>query len=716
MTPPPASAFARELRWLAVLAPAVLPALLLAYTIPVHDERYEWWQHRAASLSFVATFAAGIFLGQPSRSARWPTLLGLGVFGAILMLAISHVRASWWLPCLASGVLVGIFSRDPRSTSASSWTTAIPLVLASCLAFAALLSLRWWDALLLSSADWPVALALLPCSAIGILLLRGIAQSTAKSTRSSRLIDGLVLAGLLETIMRSQHFTSNGPLPHHWGVFIAPAAYLRQGGMLLHDVPSQYGFLNTLLLASAPTGDLFMAFFWMNVVCIAASGFILYLALRSCLDQRWWQIVGGLIAIASVSFVAGDTSTLTGPMPTPSVGGIRFLWLYVLFGLLLHWLQRGQMDSPLSKRMLIQGTLIWLLSALWSVESAVYVTAAWLPAATLLSLRRDLSSLSVSQRLLAFLVAATRTAGFAFASLLLALGVIAAGYRAAGYGWPDWGAYLEYANSFSAGFGALPIDPAGPVWLLLLVSSALIAGALHFSSDAQRGAQALAWAAWGMLWSVATYFISRSHANNISNLIPILILCLAVLLHAWRAAGRPTGPGRWLWIVVPPVFGGALWLVVTSPNALAAQLTNYRITPQVGRALTVPMPDLDALIGSTQRVHPGAYSVIGRITAETFPNEVAASHDEWLPLRSPPLLRPLPQSRIDRYFDLYPGSSAGGWIIHPAYFDLDDFGWLFGYIDARFKMDFAFTNGRWLARHYSPIAKEAPPSPQLAGR
>src|SRR5262249_32015835 len=51
---------------------------------------------------------------------------------------------------------------------------------------------------------------------------------------------------------------------HHWGVHVGPAELLRQGGWLLWDVPIQYGFLNTLLVAWLPTENVWQSFYLVN--------------------------------------------------------------------------------------------------------------------------------------------------------------------------------------------------------------------------------------------------------------------------------------------------------------------------------------------------------------------------------------------------------------------------------------------------------------------
>jgi hypothetical protein len=68
---------------------------------------------------------------------------------------------------------------------------------------------------------------------------------------------------------------------YHWEVYIGPADLIRQGGWLLWDVPSQYGFLSELAIAWMPTPSPWEGLFILN----SAANFLLattvFLLLRS---------------------------------------------------------------------------------------------------------------------------------------------------------------------------------------------------------------------------------------------------------------------------------------------------------------------------------------------------------------------------------------------------------------------------------------------------
>jgi len=53
---------------------------------------------------------------------------------------------------------------------------------------------------------------------------------------------------------------------HHWSFYTGPAELVRAGGWLLHDVPSQYGFLNIALLAALPGANSFQNLYFITAL------------------------------------------------------------------------------------------------------------------------------------------------------------------------------------------------------------------------------------------------------------------------------------------------------------------------------------------------------------------------------------------------------------------------------------------------------------------
>jgi hypothetical protein len=66
-------------------------------------------------------------------------------------------------------------------------------------------------------------------------------------------------------------------------MFVGPAELVRQGGWLLWDVPSHYGFLNTLVVAAVPVQSAWQAMHLVNGFLLACSAALVFFLLRgSC--------------------------------------------------------------------------------------------------------------------------------------------------------------------------------------------------------------------------------------------------------------------------------------------------------------------------------------------------------------------------------------------------------------------------------------------------
>ena len=128
--------------------------------------------------------------------------------------------------------------------------------------------------------------------------------------------------------------------------------------------------------------------------------------------------------------------------------------------------------NPTTNRPLWLGTIAWLVGTLWSFESALYCAGIWLPAYCYIILERTILPIcrnhtkTVQSKAALWLLLPS-------ALLIVAIGAIIVFYRSQLGHPPDWFMFVEYSLAFRDGFGALPIDPAGGVWILVLVFSML---------------------------------------------------------------------------------------------------------------------------------------------------------------------------------------------------------------------------------------------------
>jgi hypothetical protein len=470
----------------------------------------------------------------------------------------------------------------------------------------------------------------------------------------------------------------------HWGVIVGPAEMLRQGGWLLWDVPSQYGFLNILLVAALPVKSVWQSAYLINSFLLFASALCLFFVLRLIRPGLKNFCFSLLVTLAAVFLMAGWPPALLGPQAFPSLGPFRFIWCYALLALLIKELNSANKSYW---RIPFIGNIVWLMGTLWSSESAVYCAALWLPAYALMALRRAhilYPEVSARKKRLRLIV------GWLIVPLLLVatvIGLITIYYLLhLGHG-PDWRAFYEYSLAFAGGFFAIPIDPNGPVWQLFLIFCALSATVFYFLRGGLTGkAMSLMAGTWGALWATSSYFVSRSHPNNATVLSPILCIVIGVTLYLLARHQR----GEWWARLVKMSFVPFLTILLTATFGNAGFLRLYLTSPQQGyqRNIDTHLPALDPSLLELFRTaqvkanDPIVYSAVRVKGVEPLADGV--SHDygvllpawtaddgrlisstrAWLPATPFVLLAPLPEERRQIYMQRFVARARlSGWLV-----------------------------------------------------
>ncbi|HUQ34113.1 MAG TPA: hypothetical protein VM095_18470 [Pyrinomonadaceae bacterium] len=473
----------------------------------------------------------------------------------------------------------------------------------------------------------------------------------------------------------------------HWGVIIGPAEMVRQGGWLLWDVPSQYGFLNILAVAIFPVKSVWQSSYIINSLLLFSSAVFLFYVLRSLMTGPLNFCFALSATLAAVFLMAGWPPALLGPQVFPSLGPFRFIWCYALL-LILFQDYRRKAEKP-DWRLMLAGCVIWLIGTLWSSESAVYCAAIWLPAYALIIFRkaRDLRAEAPPH-------SKSRLRVVAFWSmvppLLLAtsIGLITAYYILRLGHAPDWRGFYEYSLSFSKGFFAIPIDPDGPVWTLFLIFCALSTlAAYSLRQGLTHRAASLIAGTWGALWAVGSYFVSRSHPNNVAVLSPVLVTVIGLTLFI-VAAHRQSE--RWA-ALVKMSFVPILTIILTATFGNASFLGLYLSSPKLGyeRDIDSHLPVIDpalqdllkmaevktddAIVYSAVRVKAVEPLADGLshdhgVLLPAWPVEegrqLLSSHRAWLPTTPFVLFAPLPLERRQLYMARFTARRRlSGWLI-----------------------------------------------------
>ncbi|HKP37208.1 MAG TPA: hypothetical protein VJT71_10135 [Pyrinomonadaceae bacterium] len=567
----------------------------------------------------------------------------------------------------------------------------------------------WWtgaDALVLGSSLSVLVFII-------ALLLVLVSVYDLKSAPSEGQRDPLELIGSLLAVLiiafvsvRTDGIFGEGEM-FHTITYTGVAESVRQGGWLLWDVPSHYGFLSIFTLAWIPTKTTWQSFFIVNSVLnflIAVMLFFLFRSLRSGFLNLCFALA---ITLAAVFFRSGLTPYFLGPNHLPNIGGLRFFWSFVLVAI-LFWQYRFY-QRP-SRRGLLIGCVVWLIGVLWSVESAVYCSAIWLPTFAVLTwrlgVRSDITGRDVRGRLILCLKWWLLPAALLIGATLL---ISAYYWVRLGHG-PDWQSYVEYARAYGGGFKALPINPGGEVWVLILVFCALVTTAVYMwrRNEGNNTLPLLVGTAAG-LWATGSYFVSRSHPNNAHNLGPMFVGTIGLILYLLM---RERLQSFWPTLVrssLVPV----LTITMVAIFANKPALTAYLNAPQgafLGIEQLVPNadPELDNLLNSSQ-VEPNdpmVYTGRGELpilSGWTYQRngtqQLFKSYKSWLPIHLYAFV-PLDDKRRATYLDRFTSRvRTGGWLIEyktekPVY------PWLSDYIKLHYTPGRTFENQNWKLTWY----------------
>jgi hypothetical protein len=311
---------------------------------------------------------------------------------------------------------------------------------------------------------------------------------------------------------------------HHWGAYVGPAQLALQGIPVLHDLPLQYGLGPTAVVALACGKNC-----WYSMYFLVGGLTLLYVLLLALIAlriagvrrvSRQFALIVTVIFLATMVWTAYPAQ-IGSPAATPSVAGLRFLPTILLLFALVKRPGDTREDAPTPVL-----NLLWLLGVLWSPESAFQVTVVWWPYHVWTSTQNGSSQVS---RFSLFLRANVRLCAWLVAGVMVFLTCYWSVYRIL----PSCQAYLAYVEHPP---GAIPIKPFGAIWFFGSALAVGILGLQYRSRDpaTERQNQNLA-AVLLATYGASSYFLGRSHDNNLLNISVFFVL----LLLAVRTLPQP---------------------------------------------------------------------------------------------------------------------------------------------------------------------------------
>jgi hypothetical protein len=463
---------------------------------------------------------------------------------------------------------------------------------------------------------------------------------------------------------------------HHWSFFLGPIQLIRQGHWLLWDIPCQYGFLNILLASILPFESPLTSLYVLNSAALFIAAFLGYRLLISFSQKSIsTSIFAGLLIFLSAFLLPAQADLLAGPTAFPSVSAFRFIWCYVLIYIFVRSLQSGR-ENRSRKSSLYLATFAWTLALFWSFESAVYSSCLWIPffAVTQWGAASETYSKSLIR-------AGLVLRDFFLAALLpLTFGVLIYIYYKINLGHgPDWYAFYEYALAYKSGFGGILINYNGSVWTLLFVLSLLTAVAAFAIKRKSISELAVATSIIGLIWGTASYFVSRSHDNNLCNLAPITVLALsAALILAKNFDKDESGLPVWR-LTIQSV------LVAIMVIGTTATLGNSRALPGLAKSLfrsrsvsklhqqLPPLLDVQAQALTKAGFSPEDSVVYLETTLLPPWYDKKYFYNFWLPFAPTTQFKILSEERkeiyVRRFLDMH--TAPIGWMVLNTYGDID---------------------------------------------
>ncbi len=456
---------------------------------------------------------------------------------------------------------------------------------------------------------------------------------------------------------------------HHWSVFVGTAQMVQQGGWLYWDIPSQYGFLSTLLMAFFPASNVWQSLYIIQALLFLVEAsiiFFIFRSLRAGIANFLFAFGVTFVAVYKIPGYFPDKNAAEGWL-YPATGPVRFIWCYVLIAVLLWGLRR-----EVSHRQLFgAGCVVWVIGALWSVESMVYVSCIWLPAFAFLLLQRVIVPDYHKRGLKKSLLVGFGWLALPFVLLALALLGISLFYQIFLGHTPDWYGYIEYAFS---GFFALPIDPTGSAWLFFLLFCAIGTSAVYFlRENLLHPALAPILGAFGLIWSTGSYFVGRSHPIIPTNLVPEMCTAIGVLLYLFNRYGKAD---KWSFLIkssLAPFLIIIVTLVFNDWDALVEYAQTFSgYETQIIKALPHAAPELNSLFDKAQVKITDP--IIDATSVDLLPvwdftqadgtRQPVLTNQTWMPASPPSLFIPIAPARWDVYLKRYiERNQPGGWLV-----------------------------------------------------
>ena len=176
-----------------------------------------------------------------------------------------------------------------------------------------------------------------------------------------------LLIFFLESFSTNSYFIkAGGGSFHHWQPFTGVIEMMQQGGLLLWDTPSQYGFLSLIFTYLIPFENPWLKVYILNGVFNLILSLLIFYVIWYKRNLYWY--VFSLFFTYSIYFALPGGPWFNNISTSPSAI-FRVFWAILLI-FVIYKIQLKEIFTQL--KYIIP---IWLVGFFWSVESAIYVTS-----------------------------------------------------------------------------------------------------------------------------------------------------------------------------------------------------------------------------------------------------------------------------------------------------------------------------------------------------
>jgi hypothetical protein len=383
----------------------------------------------------------------------------------------------------------------------------------------------------------------------------------------------------------------------HVGYYAEVVKSLHSGGTLLYDTPSQYGFLNLLLISWIPTKDSRFAVYIGQAILIFLIVSFIMLVLHYKLKSNRTFLGFSLITIIIFYFADPD---LIGPHVYPSSSALRFApSLTFLLTIYLYSLKKSFVNREFN---LLTGFGLFF-GALWSAESFIYC-------ASIFGFVHISKVQLIENQKVRNLLYSIATFITAIATALIVFNIytfISTNHSA------DLGMHFMYALGYSSGFGSIPLQIASPGWIVIFILSYSSFRARESILRRDLSSLILFAGIVGALLGWFTYFLGRAYPENIIAQFPliVIIIFLIIIYENMLKSGPDSedqGPreDHYRFVIPTVVLVSVLMIsIVGQPKFVSTLLKTTSITqPNVNSSLKLTGPGLALLIAAQMPSKP----------------------------------------------------------------------------------------------------------------